>query len=251
MAWGSRPSAGFGAAKIDLRGIAAPDGRPMARSVVLKGTSRCVRCQLPLRWCICAGQHTVDCPVRVDVLMHHMEAHRPSSTGHLIKRILPNSGQHVYRRERPLVRADLVRPGKTLWILHPLGEPMPAETPPADLQVLLIDGSWRQALDMMRVVETWGRRVRLPMTGASRYWLRAQQGDAQFSTIEALLFLLGALGLQDAHAQLRLQFELHVYAGLCARGKKAAAAEFLTTSPLRAALPHVVQQLAQRVPHSS
>src|SRR5690606_39123931 len=111
--------------------------------------------------------------------------------------------------------------------LHPLGEAPPPGPPPANLQVLLIDGSWRQALDMMREVEPWGRRVSLPMTGSSRYWLRAQQGTGMFSTIEALLFLLAALGLRETHEALRRQFELHVYAGLCARGKKAEAAAFL------------------------
>ncbi len=220
----------------------------MARSVVLQGAPRCVRCQLPPRWCVCAGLRVVDCPLQVDVLMHHREAHRPSSTGHLIRRVLPQAGQWVYRRERPLSRADVVKPGRELWILHPLGEPLPATAPPENLQVLLIDGSWRQAQDMLRVVEPWGRRVRLPMTGASRYWLRAQQGAGQFSTVEALLFLLAALGLQEAHTQLRLQFELHVYAGLRARGRKSAAADFLVSSPVREAFPELLAQLAEKRP---
>lgn len=221
----------------------------MARSVVLKGAPRCPRCQLPPRWCICAGTRTVACPFPVEVLMHHMEAHRPSSTGHLIKRVMPESGQHLYRPGRPPVRADVVRPDHVLWILHPLGEPVPAG-PPANLQVLLIDGSWRQAHDMMRVVEPWGRRVSLPMAGESRYRLRAQHGEGRFSTIEALLFLLGALGRDEECAQLRLQFELHVYAGLCARGKKAEAADFLEESPVRTAFPELLAQLAEKRPRA-
>lgn len=220
----------------------------MARSVVLKGAPRCERCQLPPRWCICAGQRSVPCPFAVDVLMHHMEAHRPSSTGHLINRIIPAAGRHIYRRERRLTREEVVRPGSELWILHPLGETLPPGPPPANLQVLLIDGSWRQALDMMREVEPWGRRVSLPMTGSSRYWLRAQQGTGMFSTIEALLFLLAALGLRETHEALRRQFELHVYAGLCARGKKAEAAAFLADSPVPAAFPELLAQIAEKRP---
>jgi DTW domain-containing protein YfiP len=163
---------------------------------------------------------------------------------------MPESGQHLYRRERPLQRADVVRPGKELWILHPLGEPLPTGAPPENLQVLLIDGSWRQALDMMRVVEPWGRRVSLPMAGESRYWLRAQHGEGRFSTLEALLFLLAALGCAETCAQLRLQFELHVYAGLCARGKKSEAADFLATSPVREGFPDVLAQLAEKRPRA-
>lgn len=217
----------------------------MARSVVLNQSPRCGRCQLPPRWCICAGFRAVDCPVKVDVLMHHMEAWRPSSTGHLISRVIPTANLHLYRRERPLDPAAILAPGRTLWILHPLGEPLPAAEAPADLQVLLLDGTWRQAGEMMRAVEPWGRKVALPMTGESRYWLRTQAGAGKFCTIEALLFLLAALGLEKEHAQLRLQFELHVYAGLCARGAKAKAADYLAGSPVRAAMPALLDEFAR------
>lgn len=181
-------------------------------------------------------------------MMHFMEAYRPSSTGHLIQRIVPGARQHIHGRERPMARADVVQPGRTLWILHPLGETVPAAEAPDDLQVLLIDGSWRQARDMLLLVEPWGRRVNLPMTGESRYWLRAQQEAGRFSTIEALMFLLQALGRTTAAEAMRAQFELHVYAGLCARGKKAAAAEFLAGSPVREAFPELLARLAERRP---
>ena len=218
----------------------------MARSVVLKKSVRCDRCHLPPRWCICAGFDAVACALQVDVLMHHMENWRPSSTGHLIQRVIPNSRLHFYRRERPLERETIVHPGRELWILHPLGEPLPANPPPAEsLQVLLLDGTWRQAGEMMRAVEPWGRRISLPMTGESRFWLRSQAGEGKFCTMEALLFLLAALGRTEEHARLRVQFELHVYAGLCARGAKARAAEYLASSPLRAAVPAVIDELAR------
>lgn len=218
----------------------------MARSVVLKKSPRCESCQLPPRWCVCAGFQPVDCPVQVDVLMHHMEAWRPSSTGNLICRVIPDARRHLYRRERILDAEAIRRPGKTLWILHPLGEPIETvAAAPSDLQVLLLDGTWRQSGEMMRCVEPWGRRVSLPMTGESRYWLRTQAGEGKFSTVEALMFLLAALGLEKAQAALRLQFELHVYAGLSARGAKARAAEYLASSPVRVALPSLVQELAR------
>jgi len=222
----------------------------MSRSVVLRETRRCPVCQLAPRWCICADLREVACPLRVDVLQHFMESYRPSSTGHLLTRVLPGAGRHIFRAERPLARADIAQPGRELWILHPNGEPLPAHANPAELQVLLLDGNWVQAAEMARVVGSWGRRVSLPMSGRSRYWLRAQSGAGRFSTAEALIFLLGALGLGDAQAQLQVQFELHVYASLCARGHKQRAADYLADSPLRAAQPGGLGRFSPRPKNS-
>jgi DTW domain-containing protein YfiP len=215
----------------------------MARSVVFKAATRCELCRLPPRWCVCEAHRVIASPLKVDVMMHHMEVWRPSSTGHLINRVVANTGLHVYRKERGLVREEIVSPGRALWILHPTGEPLPVSEPPAGLQVLLLDGTWIQSTGMMREVESWGRRVSLPMAGASRYWLRAQAAENRFSTVEALLFLMAALGMTAEHAQLQRQFELHVYAGLCARGMKAAAADFLHSSPVSSELRELIPTL--------
>ena len=57
------------------------------RSVVLKPSPRCTRCQLPPRWCICAAHREIRCPLQIDVLMQRRERFRPSSTGNLIDRV--------------------------------------------------------------------------------------------------------------------------------------------------------------------
>ena len=220
----------------------------MARSVILESTPRCDRCRFTSRWCICAGLQTIACPLQVDVLIHRREFWRPTSTGRLINRVLPASRGQVFEREAPPRREAIVAPGRELWVMHPRGEPLPSGAVPSAVQVLLLDGSWREAASMLPVVETWGRRVRLPMTGPSRYQLRAQQEGGKYSTIEALIFLLDALGLSGEAAQLRLQFELHVYAGLRTRGAKAVAEKFLATSPVREAFPELLARLAERRP---
>jgi DTW domain-containing protein YfiP len=221
----------------------------MSRSVVLRSSPRCERCQFPPRWCICAGFHAVTCPLAIDVLVHSRESFRPTSTGRLINRVIPASRGHIYRYDVPLDRAAFGQPGRELWVLHPLGEPMPADTPPDRVQVLLLDGSWREAARMRADTKSWGRAVRLPMTGESRYHLRGQQGAGMFSTIEALLFLFAAFGLTEEHIQLRLQFELHVYAGLRSRGDKAAAEQFLADSPVGAAFPELLAEFDRRRPN--
>ena len=218
------------------------------RSVVTGGEPRCERCRFPPRWCVCAGEHPIEVPLAIDVLIHHREFWRPTSTGRLINRVIPASRGHVFRHDLPLNEAAIRRPDHELWILHPLGEPLDLNRGRAAPrpQVLLLDGSWREAARMMHGVERWGRLVRLPMTGLSRYLLRDQQGAGNYSTAEALLFLLDALGLEAEHAALRLQFELHVYAGLRARGEKVAAETFLAGSLIPAALPELLAELNRR-----
>ena len=223
----------------------------MPRSVVLARTPRCEGCLLPPRWCICGGFRPIACPLAVDVLIHHREWWRPSSTGKLINRVIPDSRGHQFRHDLPLAPAMIARPGRELWIMHPKGDPLPAATRPESLQVLLLDGSWREATRMLQTVGSWGRVFSLPMTGPSRNGLRDQQGEGLYSTVEALLFLLCALGLDNAEAELRLQFELHVYAGLRARGEKVAAEKFLLDSPVREAFPELLRQLAEKRPREA
>ncbi len=218
------------------------------RSIVRNASRRCPRCQLPPRWCICSAQRDVACPLAVDVLMHHRERFRPSSTGNLINRVLPASRHFLWRRERRLTADDVRLPGRELWLLHPQGAVVDFATPPDQVQVMLLDGSWRETAAMAQEVRGWGRLVSLPMTGESRYWLRAQSEKGRFSTAEALLFLLRGFGLQAAHDALRAQFELHVYANLRARGDTVASAELLADSPIAQEFSDVIAQLNVRRP---
>jgi DTW domain-containing protein YfiP len=207
---------------------------------------------MPLRWCVCAVHQEIVCQLAIDVLTHHRERYRPSSTGTLINRIIPASRHILWRPERQLTRNDVGVAGRELWILHPHGDPLPATLPPpSEVQVLLLDGSWREASAMAHEVRGWGRLVSLPMQGASRYWLRAQADAARFSTVESLLFLLSQFGETRAYEALRLQFELHVYASLRGRGQKRASEEFLIESPIRDAFHELIAQLNERRPQEA
>jgi len=213
------------------------------RSVVLRKSPRCDRCRLPLRWCVCPAHRDVTCPLEIDVVTHHREWFRPSSTSHLIHRVVPASRHHLWRRERKLTVAEFRVPDREVWILHPQGASMPAGTTAAQAQVVLLDGSWRETSAMAQELSAQARVVSLPMVGESRYWLRAQADRHRFSTVEALLFLLGALGLSAAREEVGRQFELHVYANLRARGHKELAEEFLEMSPVPTAFPELLAQL--------
>ncbi len=212
------------------------------------GAPRCGVCRLPLRWCVCAARETVAVPLAVDVMMHRRERFRPSSTGHLVARVVEGSRVHTWEREGQWSAETLRLPGRELWILHPHGESVPAPPPPESVQVLLIDGVWTESAVIAREALRWGRVVSLPMTGQSRYWLRAQQDGGRFSTAEALLHLLRFLGLGAAAEVLSRQLELHVYASLRVRGYPARAAEFLRGSPIPSAFPELLARLNERRP---
>lgn len=235
----------------------------MGRSVVLAGAARCPTCSLPPRWCTCDIFPAVGTRLAVHVLIHRGEQGKPSSTGKLVARAVAGAAPHLYQRKTKFCAASslpaaAIEPHGELLILHPSGAPLPvspsatAVTPPARRQVLLLDGTWRQAGEMLRAVEGMGRCVRLPDAAAepSRYWLRDQPARGQLSTAEALLGVFHCLGEHDAAARLRLHFELHVYATLLARGRREMAERYLGHSPLLTEAPDALNRLHHRGPGS-
>jgi len=231
----------------------------MGRSVVFAGAARCPRCSLPPRWCTCDLLPPVETRLATHVLIHRGEQARPSSTGKLVARAVSGVTCHVYQRATRFHRAAgfssaSLTPARALWILHPGGDPLPEAVaatadPRCDGQaVLLLDGTWRQAGEMLRSGEGLGRRVRLPDTQPepSRYWLRDQPGPTQLSTAEALLGVFRGVGEQEAERLLRLHFELHVYATLRARGRREMAERYLGHSPLLTTAPEPLARLHAR-----
>jgi hypothetical protein len=195
----------------------------------------------------------------VHVLIHRHEQHKPSSTGKLVVRAVVGSTCHVYDRDNGFSAAsgwpgDAVARHEDFWILHPAGDPLPGEQSPTvpkherRQSVLLLDGTWRQAGEMLRSLEGVGRCVRLPdaNNAPSRYWLRDQPGPEKLSTAEALLGVFKAVGQHEAARRLRLHFELHVYATLRSRGKREMAERYLGYSPLLADAPAAIEALDAR-----
>lgn len=216
---------------------------------------------LPPRWCACNLLPPVETGLAVHVLLHHAEQSKPSSTGRLVARSVHHAECHTYHREsgsglEAILGPLPVGPDREPWILHPHGEPFPAQMPTdADLasstprrKILLLDGTWRQAGEMLRAVEGMGRCVRLPDTGdqPSRFWLRRQASPARFSTAEALMSVFRWFAEHDAERRLRLHFELHVWATLLARGRREMADRYIRHSPLLATVPDVVDRLLAR-----
>ena len=229
----------------------------MGRSVVRAGAVRCHACRLAPRWCVCRALPQATTAIQVDVLMHPQEQCKPSSTGKLIERAVQGARCQLYQRGShqhggPSAPSLAALQAPELWILHPLGEPLESIQSVIDsstpLRVLLLDGNWSQAGEMLRTVESMGRCVRLRAAGPSRYWLRDQREPSHISTAEALLGVFNAVGDTAAEVQFRLHFELHVYASLRARGRRQLAEDYLLDSPLKAAIPDFLERLNARRP---
>jgi DTW domain-containing protein YfiP len=190
------------------------------------------------------------------MLIHRLEQCRPSSTGTLVGRVVTGAVCHVYQRgnrffEATGFPADALEPGRELWVLHPSGDPLPEPAPPPQPlpAVLVLDGSWRQAGEMLASVQHRGRCVRLPDAATSepsRYWLRNQAQPEQLCTAEAVMAVFRALGEHDAGRRLRLHFELHVYATLLVRGHRELAERYLGHSPLLTEAPDALARLHAR-----
>jgi hypothetical protein len=97
--------------------------------------------------------------LRVHVLIHRGDQHKPSSTGALVARAVDDATCHVYQRKTRFCPAahfpvETLVPGGELWIPHPTGDPLPGATDPADEprrpHVLQLDGTWRQAGETLR-----------------------------------------------------------------------------------------------------
>lgn len=220
----------------------------MGRSVVLAGAFRCPGCSLPPRWCTCDMLPPVETRLAVHLLIHRHEQAKPSSTGTLVGRVVTGAACHTYQRANRFFPAAgfptaAIESDRTLWVLHPRGESWPAALDARDgaaragTPFLLLDGTWRQAGEMLRSLDGVRRPVRcvrLPDASAtpSRYWLRDQPATMQLSTAEAVMAVFRSLGESDADRRLQLHFELHVYATLRARGRREMAERYLGHSPL-------------------
>lgn len=229
----------------------------MGRSVVFAGAARCPGCCLQPRWCVCDAVSPVATRLPLHVLLHRRERSKPSSTGRLVLRAIPAATGHDYQRASRFFPASGF-PGETpratadLWILHPTGQPLReaiASLPPGRLpQVLVLDGTWRQAGEMLRSLTGRGRCVRLPdpTPESGRYWLREQPEPTHLSTAEAVMEVLRAVGDHEAARGLRLHFELFVYAMLLSRGRREMAERYLGLSPLLATVPAFLAVLHDR-----
>jgi DTW domain-containing protein YfiP len=166
-----------------------------ARDPELARLRRCPDCYLHRSLCLCALVPRVPTRTRVVLVMHQLELNKPTNTGRLAVRCLPNSEVLVRGREADH-RVPAIFPGIPLLLFpHAGGEPLErwrdSEQP---VTLIVPDGTWRQAARVRRRVPGLDAIpcVALPPR-ASGYRLRQSARPGRLSTMEAIARALGVL----------------------------------------------------------
>jgi DTW domain-containing protein YfiP len=150
--------------------------------------------------CLCDLVPRVATRTRVLVVLHHAETQKPSNTGRLALRCLPNSGAVI--RGAPGEKAAAPAPA---WAEH--GDPVvlfphPDARPlsdfcggPRPVTLIVPDGTWRQAQRVRRRVAGLGDVPCAFVTrdAPSAYRLRRTPDARRLSTMEAIAEALGLL----------------------------------------------------------
>lgn len=182
--------------------------------------TRCEGCLVEPRHCFCEALRPIACRTKVVLLMHRQELEKPTNTGRLLVRTLPNV-EVVTRAVADPVPVRLAEGARPL-VLHPdatrvLGE----EHASPDTVLLVPDGTWSQARRMMirDPALLHATRVRLPPGPDSIYLLRKAPHSGHLCTLEAVARALGVLEGPEVERALLGLLRTMVAAGMKTRGR--------------------------------
>ncbi len=159
----------------------------------------CLRCRRPARYCWCAHLTAIETRTRVLLLQHPRERDVPIGTARMASLCLPNSELHVgiHWGEHGAVQRALRDPSRPTALLFPGADArdVTVDPPREDLTLVVVDGTWTNARKVVQANPTLAALPRLSITPAepSQYRIRREPAAQCVSTIEALVYVLGAL----------------------------------------------------------
>ncbi len=150
--------------------------------------------------CICSLLPRLVTRTRVVLVIHQLEAVKPTNTGVIAARCLVNSAI-VHRGRGPDQDAgpppDEIAPqGVTSLFLFPHADATPLESwrgRSEQIQLVVPDGTWRQAARTRGRIARGLPCVSLPARGVGAGRLRAAPGPGRMATLEAVAAALGIL----------------------------------------------------------
>jgi DTW domain-containing protein len=191
-----------------------------------KRSERCPQCRLHTLLCICSAIPRHDLVTRLILVMHRREWKKPTATGPLALAVLANSELRIQgNREEPLNFRDLDRAERRTLLLYP-GEGAPVLSrsllsgDPRSVNLVVTDGSWRQASRMGRRLPglEHATMVRLPEGAETAWGVRRECHPEGLATFEAIAQALGILESVEVQESMETLFRLMVARTLQARG---------------------------------
>ena len=197
---------------------------------------RCPDCRMHRSLCICSLLPRLETRTRVVLIVHQLEAVKPTNTGLVAARCLPSSTV-VYRGRPPegigatpdwpaAVAAAAAGAQPLVLYPHPSATPLEAWRSRTEAVALVVpDGTWAQATRIhARVAARAGDPpcVSLPASRTGKR-LRAARSPHQMATLEAVALALGILEGPEVEAALLRVFRIMTERTLWTNGRIATA----------------------------
>jgi DTW domain-containing protein YfiP len=174
--------------------VVASSGEPLWRAI-------CQACRRPASVCYCRHVVPVETRTRVVVLQHPCERDKPIGTARMATLCLPEAELHEGVRwdagVLDRVLADPTGRGRPPVLLYPGPGAIDVmrHPPEAPVTLVVVDGTWWQAKKLVRENPRLAALPRYAFTpeAPTEYRIRKEPRETYVSTIEALVYVLGAL----------------------------------------------------------
>ncbi|MBP9085288.1 MAG: DTW domain-containing protein [Kofleriaceae bacterium] len=159
----------------------------------------CTRCRRPPAVCYCAELTLLPTKTRVVLLQHPRERDNAIGTAWMASLCLPNSELHVGIRwnQQSAMAAAITNPAAPAVLLYPGADAKDIllDPPQGPVTLVVVDGTWSQAKTLVRDNPILAALPRYAFSAPvpSEYRIRKEPSDEVVSTIESLMYALGAL----------------------------------------------------------
>jgi DTW domain-containing protein YfiP len=159
----------------------------------------CARCRRPQTVCYCAALPRLETRTRIVILQHPRERDMPIGTARMASLCLPQAKLHVGMRwdDNAPLGAALADPAYPPILLYPGpgAKDILREPPAGPVTLVVVDGTWTQAKNVVRDNPRLQDLPRYAFSSPepSQYRIRREPCVEYVSTIEALMYVLGAL----------------------------------------------------------
>ncbi|HET9622322.1 MAG TPA: DTW domain-containing protein [Kofleriaceae bacterium] len=166
---------------------------------MIQPRAMCGRCRRPTSVCYCRALPEIETTTRVVILQHPRERDMPIGTARMASLCLPRSELHVGVRwaDSPALARALGDPARPPILLYPGpgARDILREPPVGPVTLVVVDGTWSQAKTVVRdnpILHALPRYA-FATPAPSQYRIRREPRAEYVSTIEALMYVLGAL----------------------------------------------------------